>query len=49
MIKEDNGKLSMTHLTLEPRAQAGVSIDVQKNDVVGFCWKEEMGVWSLES
>ena len=49
VIKEDNGKLSMTHLTLEPRAQAGVSSDVQKNDVVGFCWKEEMGVWSLES
>ena len=44
VYKEANGKLSMSHITLEPRAQAGVPLSVKKDDVVGFCWKEEMGV-----
>ena len=44
VIKEPNGKLSMSHITLEPRAQAGVPLTVKKDDVIGFCWKDEMGV-----
>ena len=44
VIKGPNGKLSMSHITLEPRAQAGVPLTVKKDDVIGFCWKEEMGV-----
>ena len=44
VIKEANGKLSMSHITLEPRAQAGIPLSVKKDDVIGFCWKEETGV-----
>ena len=44
VIKEANGKLSMSHITLEPRAQAGIPLSVVKDDVIGFCWKEETGV-----
>ena len=44
VIKEANGKLSMSHITLEPRAQAGIPLSVKKDEVVGFCWKEETGV-----
>ena len=40
VIKEPNGKLSVSHITLAPRAQAGVPITVKKNEVIGFCWKE---------
>lgn len=40
VIKEPNGKLSVTHLFLEPRGQAGLPIPVKKDDVIGFCWKE---------
>lgn len=44
VLKAPNGKLSMTHITLEPRGQAGVPLPVQANEVIGFCWKEETGV-----
>ena len=44
VIKEENGKLSMSHVSLEPRGRTGVSLPVAKDDVIGFCWKEEMGV-----
>lgn len=44
IIKEPNGKLSMSHITLEPRAQAGIPLPVKKGDVIGFGWKEETNV-----
>ena len=44
IIKEPNGKLSMSHITLEPRAQAGIPLPVTKGEVIGFGWKEETGV-----
>lgn len=40
VIKEPNGKLSVSHLILEPRGQAGLPIQVKKDEVIGFCWKE---------
>ena len=40
VIKEPNGKLSVSHLVLEPRGQAGLPIQVKKDEVIGFCWKE---------
>lgn len=44
IIKEQNGKLSMSHITLEPRAQAGIPLPVKKDEVIGFGWKEESNV-----
>lgn len=44
VIKEPNGKLSMSHISLEPRAQASIPLPVKKDEVIGFCWKEDMNV-----
>ena len=44
IIKEPNGKLSISHITLDPRAQAGIPLPVRKDEVIGFGWKEETGV-----
>lgn len=47
IVKEPNGKLSMSHITLDPRAQAGIPLPVKKGEVLGFGWKEETGVRML--
>jgi hypothetical protein len=44
VLKEPNGKLSVSHISLEPRAQASIPLPVKKGEVLGFCWKEVMNV-----